>query len=121
MMRRRKMLLKIIILGDSGVGKTCLLTKYVNNRYYDNCKSTIGADFLTKELLLDVVDWMLTKQQVIAFCMGGHRRLGSKSCVSWLPRELRKTICSYKQRFKNEKPTTLQIWDTAGLVGLYLL
>ena len=36
---------KIIVLGDSGVGKSCLLNKAINNMFYENNKATIGFDF----------------------------------------------------------------------------
>merc|ERR1712228_1162201 len=49
----KKVLLKIIIIGDSGVGKTSLLHKYVNNRFIEEHKATIGADFSTKEIMID--------------------------------------------------------------------
>jgi len=51
--RPRKLLLKIIILGDSGVGKTAILNRYVHNRFTIQYKATIGADFLTKEAKLN--------------------------------------------------------------------
>ena len=44
-----KILLKVIILGDSGVGKTSLMNQYVNKKFNTQYKATIGADFLTKE------------------------------------------------------------------------
>lgn len=46
-------MLKVIILGDSGVGKTSLMQQYVNKKFSTQYKATIGADFLTKELFLD--------------------------------------------------------------------
>jgi len=49
-MHRKKVLLKMIILGDSGVGKTALMNQYVNKRFSASYKATIGADFLTKEV-----------------------------------------------------------------------
>lgn len=50
---RKKALLKIIILGDTGVGKTSLMNQYVNNRFSSQYKATIGADFLTKDIHID--------------------------------------------------------------------
>jgi len=46
-------LLKVIILGDSGVGKTSLMNQYVNKKFSTSYKATIGADFLTKEVTVD--------------------------------------------------------------------
>ncbi|XP_077287338.1 RAS oncogene family member Rab7 [Arctopsyche grandis] len=53
MSSRKKVLLKVIILGDSGVGKTSLMNQFVNNKFSNQYKATIGADFLTKEVVVD--------------------------------------------------------------------
>lgn len=53
MSTRKKNILKVIILGDSGVGKTSLMHRYVNDKYSQQYKATIGADFLTKEVTVD--------------------------------------------------------------------
>ncbi|KAK5079043.1 Ypt/Rab-type GTPase Rab7 [Lithohypha guttulata] len=53
MASRKKVLLKVIILGDSGVGKTSLMNQYVNKKFSTSYKATIGADFLTKEVTVD--------------------------------------------------------------------
>jgi len=60
MSTRKKVLLKIIILGDSGVGKTSLMYQYVNKKFSNQYKATIGADFLTKEVMVD--DKLVTLQ-----------------------------------------------------------
>ncbi|VDN55516.1 unnamed protein product [Dracunculus medinensis] len=57
---RKKALLKVIILGDSGVGKTSLMNQYVNKRFSNQYKATIGADFLTKDVMIG--DRMVTMQ-----------------------------------------------------------
>ncbi len=40
--------IKIIILGSSEVGKTCILNRYFHNEFKENLLSTIGIDFNTK-------------------------------------------------------------------------
>jgi len=60
MASRRRMLLKVIILGDSGVGKTSLMNQYVNRKFSNQYKATIGADFLTKEVQFE--DRLFTMQ-----------------------------------------------------------
>jgi len=60
MATRKKVLLKIVILGDSGVGKTSLMNQYVNKKFSTQYKATIGADFLTKEVMID--DKLVTLQ-----------------------------------------------------------
>ncbi|KAJ8301781.1 hypothetical protein KUTeg_020768 [Tegillarca granosa] len=50
---RKRAFLKVIILGDSGVGKTSLMNQYVNRRFSNEYKATIGADFLTRDVTVD--------------------------------------------------------------------
>lgn len=50
---KKRHLLKVIILGDAGVGKTSLLKQYVNKNFSHQYKPTIGADFLMKEIIID--------------------------------------------------------------------
>lgn len=57
---RKRTLLKVIILGDSGVGKTSLMHQYVSKKFSNQYKATIGADFLTKEVQVD--DRLVTMQ-----------------------------------------------------------
>jgi len=59
-MANRKIMLKVIVLGESGVGKTSLLLRYVSNKFTIATKSTIGTDFLTKQI--DVGDKTVTLQ-----------------------------------------------------------
>lgn len=55
-MSSRAPFLKVVLLGESGVGKTSLLERFVKNRFSQQYKATIGADFYTKEMLVDDVD-----------------------------------------------------------------
>ncbi len=41
---------KIVVLGDSGVGKTSIVQRYVNDRFSDNYRPTTGAQPLKKTL-----------------------------------------------------------------------
>ena len=47
---KNRVLLKLIVLGDSGVGKTAILNRYVSNEFNQEYKATIGADFMTHEI-----------------------------------------------------------------------
>jgi Ras-related protein Rab-7A len=49
----KKTFLKVIVLGDMGVGKTSLIKRYANNTFSNTYKATIGADFLSKDVMLD--------------------------------------------------------------------
>ena len=43
---------KIVVVGNAACGKTCFLQRFVHNCYQERYKSTIGVDFLTKEVTL---------------------------------------------------------------------
>ncbi len=45
--------IKIVVVGDEEVGKTSIILKYVKNRFTDDYKPTLGADFAVKELRLN--------------------------------------------------------------------
>ena len=55
-MSGNKSFLKIIIIGDSGVGKTSLLEAYTYNSVSALRKPTIGAEFTKKKLTLNHKD-----------------------------------------------------------------
>jgi len=44
---------KIIVLGDTNVGKTSLLTRYVQGTFNQESKATVGASFWTKKIVVD--------------------------------------------------------------------
>ena len=44
---------KLLMLGDSMVGKTCFLMRYTKNTFQDVHLSTIGMDFSNKEVTLE--------------------------------------------------------------------
>jgi small GTP-binding protein len=52
-MDKNEKTLKIIILGSSEVGKTCILNRYFHNDFKENLLSTVGIDFQTKFFKFD--------------------------------------------------------------------
>lgn len=45
-------LFKIVLLGDSGVGKSNLLARFARDEFYSNSKSTIGVEFQTQKMVV---------------------------------------------------------------------
>ena len=47
------MQIKLLMIGDSGVGKTCLLLRYANDSFSPTFITTIGIDFKIKNVEVD--------------------------------------------------------------------
>lgn len=50
---QRSTLLKVVLLGDGGVGKSCLMNRFVNNQFDADSFHTIGVEFLNKDIVVD--------------------------------------------------------------------
>ena len=46
-------LFKLLLIGDSGVGKSCLLLRFADDSYTDSYLSTIGVDFKIRTLEIE--------------------------------------------------------------------
>lgn len=51
--------LKCLVIGDSGVGKTCLLLRYAENSFSTNHLATIGVDFKVKNMNIEGKEYKL--------------------------------------------------------------
>ncbi|KAI9607036.1 hypothetical protein KEM48_001638 [Puccinia striiformis f. sp. tritici PST-130] len=95
MSSRKKVLLKVIILGDSGVGKTSLMNQYVNKRFSTQYKATIGADFLTKEVYIESPD------------PSNPSSINPQQPAS-------SSVVAHNSNNGSDRVVTMQLWDTAG-------
>ena len=46
-------LFKIVLIGDAGVGKTCVVQRFKSGTFLERHGSTIGVDFTMKTLTID--------------------------------------------------------------------
>ena len=46
-------LFKVVLIGDSGVGKSNLMTRYTADEFNVESQSTIGVEFMTKSMKVD--------------------------------------------------------------------
>ena len=44
---------KIVMIGDSGVGKSCILLRFADDKFNENFYATIGVDFRFKNITVD--------------------------------------------------------------------
>ena len=46
-------LFKIVLIGDAGVGKTCVVQRFKSGNFLEKNGSTIGVDFTMKTVVVD--------------------------------------------------------------------
>ena len=44
-----ELMVKVVIVGDSGVGKTNIMSKYLKNEFHEDSKATVGVEFGSKQ------------------------------------------------------------------------
>lgn len=60
-----KMFSFLFISGDGGIGKSCLMNRFVSNQFDENSFHTIGVEFLNKDIEIDGESFTL---QVNYYC-----------------------------------------------------
>ena len=66
-------LFKVVLIGDPGVGKTCIVQRFKKGTFVERHGSTIGVDFTMKTLSVDSTRVKVRKLFVLS---------GSNGCVS---------------------------------------
>ena len=90
---------KICLLGDSSVGKTSLIRRYVLDQFSDNYLSTIGAKVTKKDLTYQFGDRTVNLSLLIWDIMGQKEDYSSSS-----------------QRFPSYKPSNMYFKDAKGAI-----
>ena len=44
---------KVVLLGESGVGKTCIISRFINDTFDDGSVTTTGASYVSKNMLFN--------------------------------------------------------------------
>jgi len=50
------MIFKLVLIGDSFVGKTNIMSKYLKNEFHEDSKATVGVEFGSKKFVVDKVN-----------------------------------------------------------------
>ena len=53
MIGENELTVKVVLLGESGVGKTSIISRFIDNSFEKNKKSTTGADYTGKTMYFD--------------------------------------------------------------------
>jgi len=125
----RKVLLKVILLGNSGVGKTSLMQKWVTQRFNQIYKATIGADFLTKKIEIDgkavtMQIWDTAGQERYE-SLGSAFYRGADACVLTFDvtnRESFERLCWWRDKFMlNSKGSSRRLPDNKSPPAFFVL
>ena len=85
MNNQKKTVLKICIIGNSGVGKTSLIIRYIKNKFDNQYRITVGADLFSKEVKYNGKTYVLqiwdTAGQEKFQSIGSAFYRGSDACV----------------------------------------
>ena len=57
---------KIVFVGDSGVGKTSIIQRFVTSEFNEDVSATIGAMYISKTFILD------DKEYKLQVCSSNH-------------------------------------------------
>jgi small GTP-binding protein len=79
MSKRVELSVKSVIVGDSGVGKTCLLTRFVHSTFQDSAQPTLGVEFMshildTPRRRLELQLWDTAGQELFRSVTRGYYR-----------------------------------------------
>jgi small GTP-binding protein len=96
---------KVVLLGDSGVGKSSLAMRFTRNEFRPYCESTIGASFMTKTVTIPA-------SSIVEVESAENQDVGTaeehEDAKQLNPAQTAATTASQSRRIE------FKIWDTAG-------
>ena len=60
MLNEKKQIIKLVIIGDTDVGKTCIATRYSTGQFDSSTSATVGAACIEKEVTFDGQQYLLS-------------------------------------------------------------
>lgn len=95
---------KLIVIGNSGVGKTCLVDRFLGNEYSTGNPQTLGANFSQIAVKIESGDEVLLN----IWDTAGQERFQSMAHTFYREADVALICCSAK-----EPPHVLEMWSTA--------
>jgi small GTP-binding protein len=96
---------KVVLLGDSGVGKSSLALRLSRNEFRPYCESTIGASFVTKTI------WVTSSSSSSSSPTNEEENGNTTDATN---KECKNTSSNTKTTTPTMRKIVLKIWDTAG-------
>lgn len=87
---------KVVLLGESGVGKSSLALRFVTDEFRPYTEATIGASFMSKQVIIDGGSSSQEEEEVDENDNNAHKK-ESKSTTQ-----------------QQQRHIGFKIWDTAG-------
>lgn len=115
--------LKVIVVGEPGVGKTCVILRYVHNTFNPNMKKTIGVDFFIKSLRVNNSDICLQLWDI-----AGQERFQQMTRVYYTAAVGAVVVCDLSrpatldlaQRWKQDIDNKVQLFDGSPIPCILL-
>ena len=110
--------IKVTIMGDIEVGKSCILSRYINNEFDDNSRSTVGAGYAQKKVYIqgnniNINIWDTSgNERFRCLCKFYYR--GARCIIVVFDASDSKTLCEAETFFK-------EVHDNLGSVPSVLL
>ncbi|KAI5953613.1 hypothetical protein KGF54_002985 [Candida jiufengensis] len=104
--------LKVVLLGDSGVGKTCLRSQFIHHVFTNAYKATIGGDYLTTTIDLQPDTSKSSTSSKLQFSEDTEELSDTEENDTTLSSPS-SSLEPPPQQQQIEK-LNLQVWDTAG-------
>ena len=104
---------KMIMIGDSGVGKTCILKRLEKSIYDENTANTIGIEFVRKQIMLNdntilLQVWDTVGQENMhrySAVLSSARMNPARLTKAWRPNTtVQRVQCSWSSTFPAESP-----------------
>lgn len=109
---------KVVLLGDLGVGKTCIRSQFVHHIFTNAYKATIGGDYLTTSVLVNdpipTNDRSITTPSMPAIDSNHTPSNTLPSDQSTNHVQDQPEVVSSNSQSPPQTKVNLQIWDTAG-------
>ena len=112
------MKLKLIVVGNQGTGKSCILNRFVNETFEENYQATIGLDFQSKNVTIHDQDVRL-----ILYDTAGQEKF--RSLIPMYIREAQIILLIYditnKESFDSMPRWIQQVFDVKNTEAVFVL